>query len=140
MSYQIGGFTVYVPRDAVEELKGVSVEDLKVQDFDGGQYVTALVKEAESLIKDASAELGELREPSPPPATGSDAGRAERRPSLTRHRFSKRLSPREAQSARRVITLRDKRSRKPGLNRQTRQIPVRQSTIPGGGSDDHLLQ
>lgn len=28
MSYQIGGFTVYVPRDAVEELKGVSVEDL----------------------------------------------------------------------------------------------------------------
>ncbi len=28
MSYQIGGFTVYVPREAVQELKGLSVEDL----------------------------------------------------------------------------------------------------------------
>ena len=78
------------------------------------EATAALVEEAESLIEDASAELGELREPSPPPATGSHAGRAERRPSLTRHRFSKRLSAREAQSVRRVITLRDKRSRKPG--------------------------
>ncbi|MCD6416322.1 MAG: DUF502 domain-containing protein [Planctomycetes bacterium] len=28
MSYQLGGFTVYVPRERVEELKGVSVEQL----------------------------------------------------------------------------------------------------------------
>ena len=28
MSYQLGGFTVYVPRQAVQELEGLSVEDL----------------------------------------------------------------------------------------------------------------